>query len=229
MKLGLCVCCRFCLFGWLCCLMINHGHCLCFFVLYCWLLFLKLMLLPLCLLERGHGADGLAWRTLTAWGLTVDTCWIILLTTFGFGFCGVCVSMFLFFPEFVASPQLWRLGMGLEQAQEKVRWHIMEIWWKLCFHIRPAYMLRLRRLKYHVAESVGSSNGDTGVFWEETSGKTKSVLKFTPCTWNTSIHVQTGSLKTVGQNDIPSRNPVFCVLSGHVFFENLREPDASGS
>ena len=43
------------------------------------------------------------------------------------------------------------------------------------------------------------------------------------------IYIQTGSLKTVGQNDIPSRNPVFCVLSGHVFFENLREPDASGS
>ena len=32
------------------------------------------------------------------------------------------------------------------------------------------------------------------------------------------IYIQTGSLKTVGQNDIPSRNPVFCVLSGHVFF-----------
>ena len=43
------------------------------------------------------------------------------------------------------------------------------------------------------------------------------------------IYIQTGSLKTVGQNDIPSRNPVFCVLSGHVFFENLREPDASSS
>ena len=43
------------------------------------------------------------------------------------------------------------------------------------------------------------------------------------------IYIQTGSLKTVGQNDIPSRNPVFCVLSGHVFFENLREPDTSGS
>ena len=42
------------------------------------------------------------------------------------------------------------------------------------------------------------------------------------------IYIQTGSLKTVGQNDIPSRNPVFCVLSGH-FFENLREPDASSS
>ena len=43
------------------------------------------------------------------------------------------------------------------------------------------------------------------------------------------IYIQTGSLKTVGQNDIPSRNPVFCVLSGHVLFENLREPDASSS
>ena len=43
------------------------------------------------------------------------------------------------------------------------------------------------------------------------------------------IYIQTGSLKTVGQNDIPSRNPVFCVLSGHVFFENLREPETSGS
>ena len=32
------------------------------------------------------------------------------------------------------------------------------------------------------------------------------------------IYIQTGSLKTVGQNDIPSRKPVFCVLSGHVFF-----------
>ena len=33
------------------------------------------------------------------------------------------------------------------------------------------------------------------------------------------IYIQTGSLKTVGQNDIPSRNPVFCVLLGHVFLK----------
>ena len=36
------------------------------------------------------------------------------------------------------------------------------------------------------------------------------------------IYIQTGSLKTVGQNGVPSRNPVFCMVSGQVFFENLR-------
>ena len=28
---------------------------------------------------------------------------------------------------------------------------------------------------------------------------------------------ETGSLKTVDQNGVPSRNPVFCAVSGHVF------------
>ena len=42
-------------------------------------------------------------------------------------------------------------------------------------------------------------------------------------------YIQTGSLKTVSQNGVPSRNPQFCVVSGHGFSENLRGTEPSES
>ena len=56
-----------------------------------------------------------------------------------------------------------------------------------------------------------------------------SFQPYTVYTLSIYIYIQTGSLKTVGQNGVPSRNPLFCVLSGHVFFENLCEPEISES
>ena len=41
------------------------------------------------------------------------------------------------------------------------------------------------------------------------------------------IYIQTGSFKTVGQNGVPSRNPVFCMVSGHDFSKNLRVSEPS--